>query len=130
MVSYATVGSNNLAAARAFYDRLLRSVGINPLFEHPSGGQVCGADGRITFAVLGPYDGMRATAGNGTMIGFALDSPRAVDAFYVLAIELGGGDEGRPGRRGADGSPFYMSYFRDLDGNKISAFYVEGALPD
>ena len=130
MVSYATVGSNNLQGARRFYDRLLGSVGIKPLFEHPSGGQVYGADGKITFAVLGPYDGMPATAGNGTMIGFALGSPEAVASFHALAIQLGGTDEGRPGKRGGDSSPFYMSYFRDLDGNKISAFYVEGVLRD
>jgi len=128
MVSYATVGSNNLKAARSFYDRLLGSIGIKPLFEHPSGGQVYGADGKMTFAVLGPYDGTPATAGDGTMIGFALGSPEAVNTLHALAVQLGGRDEGRPGKRGGDGSPFYMGYFRDLDGNKISAFHVEGNL--
>lgn len=129
MVSYATVGSNNLQAARRFYDSLLELIGIKPLFEHPSGGQVYGAEGKMTFAVLGPYDGTAATVGNGTMIGFALQSSKAVDSFHALAVALGGRDEGRPGKRGGDGSPFYMSYFRDLDGNKISAYYVEGTLP-
>ncbi|VWX50637.1 VOC family protein [Novosphingobium sp. 9U] len=130
MVSYATVGSNNLKAARSFYDHLLGSIELKPLFEHPSGGQVYGANGKITFAVLGPYDGMPATVGNGTMIGFALGSAEAVDAFHALAVQLGGRDEGWPGKRGGDSSPFYMSYFRDLDGNKISAFHVEGTVAD
>ena len=73
---------------------------------------------------------MPATAGNGTMIGLGLRSPQAVDSFHALAVQLGGRDEGQPGKRGGAGSPFYMSYFRDLDGNKISAFYVEGTLAD
>ena len=129
MVSYATVGSNDLQAAREFYDLLLGSIGIKPLFEHPSGGQVYGADGMMTFGVVGAYDGAAASPGNGTMIGFALESPKAVDAFHALAVALGGGDEGLPGKRGGDGSPFYMSYFRDLDGNKLTGYYVEGVLP-
>jgi hypothetical protein len=35
-------------------------------------------------------------------------------------LELCGRDEGAPGPR-ADG--FYAGYFRDLDGNKLNAFF-------
>jgi predicted lactoylglutathione lyase len=44
-----------------------------------------------------------------------------VDAIYKKALELGGKDEGAPGPRG-DG--FYAGYFRDLDGNKLNAFFI------
>ncbi len=42
-MTYATLGSNPLDAAKAFYDALLHPCGIATLFEHPSGGRVYGA---------------------------------------------------------------------------------------
>jgi hypothetical protein len=38
-LGYCTVGSNRLGDAKSFYDALLGSAGIAPLFEHPSGGR-------------------------------------------------------------------------------------------
>ena len=120
-VSYATVGSNCLEAAKAFYDELLGSAGITPAFEHPSGGRVYGRDGGFCFCVLGPYNGDPASVGNGVMIAFSFDSREEVDAFHAKALALGGADEGAPGLRAPT---FYFSYFRDLDGNKLCAFHV------
>ena len=120
-LGYATVGSNDLERAKGFYDALLGSAGVFPLFEHPSGGRVYGKDGAIFFGVLGPYDGAPASVGNGSMLGFRFDSPGEVDAFHARALALGGLDEGAPGWRAP---PFYMSYFRDLDGNKLCAFHL------
>jgi hypothetical protein len=51
--------------------------------------------------------------------GFRFDSWAEVDAFYAKALALGGADEGAPGERAPK---FYMSYFRDLDGNKLCAY--------
>jgi catechol 2,3-dioxygenase-like lactoylglutathione lyase family enzyme len=121
-LAYATVGSNQLEAAKRFYDALLASAGILPLMEHGSGGRVYRLPGGGMFAVVGPYTGQSATVGNGTMIGFALESHAAVDAFHAKALELGGTDEGAPGPRGPAEAKAYMAYMRDLDGNKLSAF--------
>ena len=41
--------------------------------------------------------------------------------MYAKAIELGGKDEGEPDLRMDN---FYAGYFRDLDGNKLNAFYM------
>ncbi|MCA8902344.1 MAG: VOC family protein [Hyphomonas sp.] len=122
-LAYATVGSNRLEEARAFYDALLAEAGITPMFDHSSGGRVYGLDGAFCFGVLGPFDGGAATPGNGTMISFQFDAAEEVDRFHALGLTLGGTDEGAPGFRG--GSPFYMSYLRDLDGNKLCAFFVK-----
>jgi catechol 2,3-dioxygenase-like lactoylglutathione lyase family enzyme len=118
-MSYATVGSNSLEAAKAFYDALLIPVGIGRLYEHPSGGRVYGARGQPNFAVLGPYDGQPASVGNGCMIAFSFDTRAEVDAFHAKGLELGGADEGAPAVRGP---AVYFSYFRDLDGNKLCAY--------
>jgi catechol 2,3-dioxygenase-like lactoylglutathione lyase family enzyme len=118
-IGYCTVGSNHLQKAKAFYDALLGTAGITPLFEHPSGGRIYGNGGNLCFGVLGPYDGKPATVGNGAMFAFRLDTPKEVDAFHAKALALGGADEGAPGERAPK---MYFSYFRDLDGNKLCAF--------
>ncbi len=118
-LGHGTVGSNDLEWAKAFYDALLGSAGVTKLFEHPSGGRAYGKDGSLFFVVLGPYDGQKATAGNGSMHGFRFDTREEVDAFHAKALALGGTDEGAPGERAPK---FYMSYFRDLDGNKLCAY--------
>jgi catechol 2,3-dioxygenase-like lactoylglutathione lyase family enzyme len=121
MLSYATVGSNRLDEAKAFYDELLAIAGITRLFEHPSGGRIYGKHGRVVFGVLAPFDGAPATVGNGSMVAFHFETPDEVIAFHRKALELGAKDEGAPGFRG--GSPFFMSYFRDPDGNKLCAYH-------
>ena len=120
-LGHGTVGSNDLAKAKSFYDELLWLAGVTPMFEHPSGGRVYGINGSLFFVVLGPYDGKPATVGNGSMHGFRFDSREEVNAFHAKALELGGTNEGAPGERAPK---FYMSYFRDLDGNKLCAFHT------
>jgi catechol 2,3-dioxygenase-like lactoylglutathione lyase family enzyme len=121
MLSYATVGSNDLEAAKHFYDELLGLIGMTPMLEHFSGGRIYASPDRRMFGVLGPFDGRPATAGNGSMFGFLLDSPEKVQAFHTRAIELGGTCEGPPGPRGPVEAGHYAAYFRDLDGNKLCA---------
>jgi hypothetical protein len=118
-LGYGTVGSNRLAEAKAFYDTLFASVGIQSVFEHPSGGRIYGKGNSLVFGVLGPFDGKAATVGNGSMFAFAFRTRAEVDAFHAQALKLGGKDEGAPGLRGEG---FYFSYFRDLDGNKLCAY--------
>ncbi|MBV9841799.1 MAG: VOC family protein [Sphingomonadaceae bacterium] len=124
MLNYATVGSNDLPAAIAFYEALLGSVGWQKAFDHASGGRIWRDASGSIFAVLAPLNGEPATVGNGTMIGFALESPDAVAAFHAKGMELGGKDEGAPGNRGSEEAPFYFGYFRDLDGNKLCGFHI------
>ena len=118
MLSYATIGSNDLDRAIPFWTELLAPQGITKLFDHPSGGVVFGRDGKLVLGVLRPFDRNQASGGNGTMLAFGMDDRAAVDALHAKAIELGATDEGAPGERGPG---FYMSYFRDLDGHKFCA---------
>jgi catechol 2,3-dioxygenase-like lactoylglutathione lyase family enzyme len=126
MLSYATVGSNDLEAAKAFYDALLATIDLRPVFEHPSGGRVYGRGRTFCFGVLGPFDGQPASVGNGSMFAFGLDTPEQVDAFHATALALGGRCEGAPGLRGPN---LYFSYFRDLDGNKLCAYCARPQKP-
>jgi catechol 2,3-dioxygenase-like lactoylglutathione lyase family enzyme len=120
-LGYATIGSNDLERAKVFYTSLFEPFGITPLFPHPSGGMVYGRKGVFIFGVLGPYNKEPATPGNGAMVSFRCDSREETNAFHARALSLGATDEGAPGYRAPT---FYMSYFRDLDGNKLCAFSV------
>jgi catechol 2,3-dioxygenase-like lactoylglutathione lyase family enzyme len=125
MLGYVTVGTNNFDAATEFYDKLLAELGGKRMMAednfiawsaNPAGG---GA-----FSIIKPHDGEVATIGNGVMFAFAANSTDLVDKVYAKAIELGGTCEGKPGPRGESG--FYAGYFRDLDGNKLNAFFMPG----
>lgn len=118
-VSYYTVGSNKLEEAKVFYDALLGSIGMTPMFDHPSGGRLYRGKGTGLFGVLGPYDGNPACVGNGSMGGFSFDNVEEVAAFHAKALELGATDEGPPGERMPG---VYFAYFRDLDGNKLCGY--------
>jgi predicted lactoylglutathione lyase len=70
-------------------------------------------------AICKPFDGKRASSGNGTMIALAVGSQDDVKKVHAKALELGAVSEGEPGPRGPGG---FFAYFRDLDGNKLAAF--------
>ena len=127
MIGYATVGTNDLDRARAFYDALLAEIGARRLMEFPENGfTLYGTGGRAPgLAVTRPYDKQEARPGNGTMVALVVDGRDRVDRLHARALELGGSDEGAPGVRGPDGDrAFYGAYFRDLDGNKLCVFRV------
>ena len=122
MVGYVTLGTNDLERAAAFYDALLADLGARRFMEGDREIVWMRPSGMPALSILKPFDGNPATIGNGVMVAFAVGSPAAVDAIYAKALSLGATDEGSPGPRG---DHFYAGYFRDLDGNKLNAFYME-----
>jgi len=126
MIGYVTLGSNDLARARSFYDALFGSIGAGRLMEFGENFTMYGtAWGKPAVAIAKPYDGEPARPGNGNMTAIVMDSRDKVNAFYHKAIELGGSDEGPPGLRGEEGpQSFYGAYFRDPEGNKFCAFRI------
>tara|TARA_B110001452_G_C15125054_1_gene392102 strand:- start:225 stop:611 length:387 start_codon:yes stop_codon:yes gene_type:complete len=123
MIGYVTLGTNDLARSTAFFDELFGSIGIGRFIETDSFVAWAPAPDKPGVSVTKPFDGEKATVGNGVMVALSMDSPEQVDAFYEKAIELGATCEGKSGPR--DEMPgFYAGYFRDLDGNKFNAFHL------
>ena len=120
MFLYITIGCNDLARAKRFYDAALQplnyvlrgqddtEIGYGPQ-DAP----------RTPFWVTLPFDAKPATIGNGSMPAFNAPTRAAVDAFYRAALDNGGSDEGAPGLRLR--AKFYACYVREPDGNKLSA---------
>jgi catechol 2,3-dioxygenase-like lactoylglutathione lyase family enzyme len=122
MIGYATIGTNDMEKAKAFWSELLAPKGATMMMDM----------GRIAFigdgmdqpflAVCTPNDEQAPAPGNGNMLAFPCETREEVDTLYAKAIELGGTDEGAAGERAPT---FYGGYFRDTDGNK-ACFYKMG----
>lgn len=121
MIGYVTLGTNDLKRSGAFYDALLGELGAKRAMEMPTFIAWATAPNTPMVSVIKPFDGKAASVGNGVMVALAMSSKAQVDAIHKKALALGGKDEGAPGPRG-DG--FYAGYFRDLDDNKLNAFYI------
>lgn len=119
MIGYTSVGTNDLEKAIHFYGELLSLLGAKPFFKSERGVGWGVSPDEPMFSVLKPFDGQKATVGNGGMVAFAAANPEQVQALHAKALQLGAQDEGAPGPRG---NGFYGAYFRDLDGNKLAAY--------
>ena len=120
MIGYVMLGTNNYDEAAKFYDELLGSIGAGRILEDDRFIAWATGPASPAISICHPYDGNPATVGNGVMVAIIADSRDKVDALHAKALELGGTDEGAPGQRS---DTFYAGYFRDLDGNKLNAFY-------
>jgi len=123
MIGYVTLGTNDLARAAKFYDALLAEIGGKRAMESDRFVSWSAGANSPGVGIIKPFDGKAATVGNGMMVALAVDSQEKVKALYNKALQLGAKDEGPPGLRFGN---FYAAYFRDLDGNKLNAFYFGG----
>jgi catechol 2,3-dioxygenase-like lactoylglutathione lyase family enzyme len=121
MFSHVTVGSNDIARARAFYDGVGKPLGLvlHKASSESGLGYSRRQDGRPQLWIVRPLDKQAATVGNGITIGLEADTRPAVDAAYAAAMANGGKDEGKPGIRAHYHPNYYGAYVRDPDGNKV-----------
>lgn len=122
MIGYITLGTNDLQRGAAFYDSLFAELNVGRMMETEQFIAWNGINDGAGIGLAKPFNGQEATAGNGNMVAFQLESPEQVDKMYRKAIELGASCEGPAGPRGEQ---FYAGYFRDLDGNKCNFFYMD-----
>ena len=126
MYSHIMVGTNDMDASNKFYDAILGALGYEPgnfddkgrcFYFTPTG----------IFSISVPIDGQPATAGNGSTVGFAVESPEQADAWHEAGVANGGTScEDPPGvREGALGA-LYLAYLRDPSGNKLCALHRMG----
>jgi len=77
-----------------------------------------------TFAITTPINGDPATHGNGSTIGFTVQSAEQGDAFHAAGVANGGTTcEDPPGFREGPTGQIYLAYLRDPDGNKLCALH-------
>jgi catechol 2,3-dioxygenase-like lactoylglutathione lyase family enzyme len=127
MFSHITIGSNDMARSKVFYDAVMAAMGGPPgnadvkgrLFYSHRGGRLM---------ITKPLDGQPATGANGGTIGFLMESVAEADAWHKAGVENGGvAVEDPPGVRQGSAGPIYLAYLRDPDGNKLCALHRIGA---
>ena len=118
MLSGVCIGTNDLEAASAFYDKIMATIGMKRTVNEPNEIGYAGSDGKTTFFVLTPYNEKPACVGNGSQVMFYAADEAGVKAFHAMVLQCGGTDDGAPGPRNYD-LGYYGAYARDLDGNKL-----------
>ena len=123
MFSHVMVGADDVVASKKFYDATLGALG------HPEGnmddkGRCFYMTPTGIFAITPPINGEPATGANGGTIGFAADSPEALNAWHQAGLDNGGVTcEEPPGQRE---NGLYLAYLRDPAGNKVCALHRPG----
>ena len=119
MFSHIMVGANNIEESKEFYDAVLGAIGYKPGVIDPKGRCFYATSSGI-FAISVPIDGEPAGPGNGSTVGFAVESVEAGDAWHAAGIANGGTTcEDPPGIR--EDMNIYLAYMRDPAGNKLCA---------
>ena len=128
MISHLTIGSNDIARSRQFYDAAMDALGLARV--HAAADAVAYARIPRSFPwiwVMPPFDGLPATRGNGTHVAFLARDDKRVADFHAAALANGGFDEGAPGLRTHYAADYFAAYVRDPDGNKLqAAHYGDG----
>jgi catechol 2,3-dioxygenase-like lactoylglutathione lyase family enzyme len=119
MIHHVSVGTNDVARARRFYDPLMELIGFRLLKSSDKAAHY--GVGDVMFSLETPVDGEKATPGNGGHIAFQARDHDMVDRFHATGLQYGGSDAGRPGLRPNYDAHYYGAFLRDPDGNKIEA---------
>ena len=123
MIGWVMFGTNDLEKSTKFYDNFIEKLELVKALDEKEfvGYAKKNEPEKVIFYITLPFDGGKASFGNGTMVAFKVLSQQIVDKVHELAIKNGGINEGDPGiREGYDN--MYFSYFRDLDNNKICVY--------
>ena len=119
MIDHVSLGTNDVARAKAFYTPVLAVLDIKLQAEEEN--ELLYGAGTFVISIVVPLDSKPATAGNGTHIAFAAKDRAMVDRFYEVAMAHGGSEDGSPGLRPNYDAHYYGAFVRDPDGNKIEA---------
>lgn len=119
MIHHVSLGTNDVARARTFYEPVLRVLGMRLL--KASDASIDFGVSTVVFSLEPPVDGRPAIAGNGVHIAFAAGTRRMVDEFWRTARDHGAKDAGAPGIRPEYNANYYGAFVLDADGNKIEA---------
>ncbi len=120
MFSHIMVGSNDLERSKTFYNAVLGVLGApEPMMD---GHRMFYMTPTGIFSVSKPINGEPACIGNGSTVGFAVDSPEQAKAWHDAGVANGGTTcEEPPGVREGPMGALYLAYLRDPDGNKLCA---------
>ena len=134
MLSYITIGANDIPRSERFYTAVLVPLGYEKteqkdaaIYTRPD---IPDHNGPGAVYVTKPYDGREATVGNGSMNAFRVPTHALLRAVHSAGVAAGGTDEGAPGFRAQYSKNFFVGYLRDPVGNKLALFCTVEDRPD
>ncbi len=117
LFDHVTLGVSDIARARAFYNRIMPTLGVPLLWETAT---------MLTYGKDGQDFGLQrdsASARHGTHVAFTAPDRTSVDRFHAEALAAGGQDAGAPGLRPQYQGRYYAAFILDPDGNRIEAVF-------
>lgn len=119
MFSHVMLGADDIDASKKFYDACFKALGGREGSVDPKGRVIYLHDGGV-FLLTKPIDDKPASCGNGSTIGFAVESEEQGQAWHDAGVANGGtAIEDPPGIRTSDMGSLYLAYLRDPAGNKV-----------
>jgi catechol 2,3-dioxygenase-like lactoylglutathione lyase family enzyme len=117
MIDHVSVGVSDLARSAAFYEAVLGAIGMTCLVTRPA---TIGFGKRYPEIWLNHRPGMTSVPdATGVHVCLRARSEDAVRAFHAAALANGGSDDGTPGPRKAEMTPYFAAFVRDPDGNRL-----------
>lgn len=107
--------------SKAFYREVLGVLGIELLYEQEfPDGAVAGFGRDLSGFFIASGRPLRGE----THLAFAAASQADVNAFYAVALSMGGQDNGPPGPRPHYRAGYYAAFVFDPDGNNVEAVHI------
>lgn len=117
MIDHVSVGVSDLTRSAAFYEAALGAIGMTCLVTRPVS---VGFGKRYPEVWLNHRPGMPPVSeATGVHVCLRARSEDAVRAFHAAALAHGGTDDGAPGPRKAEMTPYFAAFVRDPDGNRL-----------
>lgn len=115
IIDHVGVAVSNYERSKAFYTRVLATLGIEFIMEVQGWGGF-GRNGKPGF-----WFGEHHEPQQPMHIAFSADTRAQVDAFHAAALAAGGTDNGAPGVRRSYHPNYYAAFVIDPDGHNIEA---------
>jgi len=120
MIDHITLRVKDFDKSKAFYDKVLETLGMRVVLGSPDKGFVgYGPADDPVFEIV-QSNGQKPAHKN-VHVAFRADSKETVDSFYQAAIAAGAKDNGKPGPRPKYSPSYYACFVLDFDGNNIEA---------
>lgn len=120
MINHVSIGARDLAAAKRFYDAVLKPLGYTCTSE--SDGCLGYGKGSTVLWINRTGRPVPADPESGLHLCFDAPSRAGVDAFHAAALKAGGLDNGKPGLRADYGDNYYAAFVIDPDGYRLEAY--------
>lgn len=126
LLSHISFAVSSYENSKKFYDAVLATIDAVCVYQNSEKRALgYGPASNPHLEVLDLFEEKTAVNPSGPGVHFALNAPnrKAVRAFWEVAMENGGTDEGKWGLRPHYGENYYAAFVRDPDGYKLEVVF-------